>query len=345
VSATVTIAVKLANTAGTPVYNASATFRIGSQPSSAKIAALSETETATGYDGTAATQFTLGDITGAYSVVCEVRDAAGANVAGSPLTFNFATKADSEHLFIPSASETTEMPGGPNDKDSKDRFTKLLVDGQGRKLISYTDPTLGDLKADGKTKAEIAILVFDIYGNKAPGVSVRLTRRLRDTAGREAGREAFADTSQTAQTDVNGVALFEDSASDPGEYEYQADIGGLSYGPAFRVAFAAVALALGDVHVYPNPWRPGNPLCFAGDLSTNVTFTISVYDIRGSRARDIAGAAPIGLTPDGQRKLWCGEGVNNGGRPLASGVYMYYLEAWDAMGAAVTAKGQFSVVR
>lgn len=350
VSAPVALTVKLAAAAGTPVFNASATFRIDSQPSGAAGAAFSAAATATGYDGTAATTFTLGDKTGSYTVICEVKDNAGADVAGSPITLTFNASPDSQHLYVPGSADLTETPGGEADKDSKGRFTKLLVDGQGRTLISYTDPVLGGLKADGKTKAEFKIVVYDIHGNIVPGITVKLTRTFAATAGRSAGRSAAqtAASSQEETTDENGAAVFEDSTIDPGDYDYQAEVGGADYGPAFRVAYAASAIGLGDVHIYPNPWRPGNQLCFAGDISASITFTIKIYDIRGSRVRDIAGAAnPLILTPDGrQQAIWCGDGVNNGGRPLASGVYLYYFEAWDAAtGEEASTKGKFSVVR
>ncbi|MFA6450192.1 MAG: PQQ-binding-like beta-propeller repeat protein [bacterium] len=347
VAATSTLTVLLVDAGGIPVYGATASCHIASAPQGSEGAAVSAAPKITGADGKASFQFTLGDKIGDYSVLCDVIDASGAAVNGSPVEFLFSSKADVSRLFIPDQSELTETPGGQADKDSKGRWTKVLSDSTGRKLIVFTDSQLTKIPADAKTKVEIKIKVYDIHGNPAPGITVKLNRQPAD--GRSDSKQAGAEQSQQQSvTDADGTVSFEDSSSGPGEFDYQASIGDALFGGSFRMAFAAVPLALDDVHIFPNPWRPGSRLCFAGNLSTSITLKITIYDIRGGRVRDIAGFADIvTLTPDNrQQTLWCGEGVNNGGRPLGSGVYIYYLEAWDvATGVVTTTKGKFSVVR
>jgi hypothetical protein len=112
-------------------------------------------------------------------------------------------------------------------------------------------------------------------------------------------------------------------------------------------------LALTDVHTYPNPYVSARDsqitFAAAGLLgSENISIEIKVYDIRGSLVTTIAGgvAAPYVQNVYGNGYAlydWI-RPSNAAGRPLASGVYLYYLTARTAHYEA-TAKGKFSVVR
>ncbi|HOX29289.1 MAG TPA: Ig-like domain-containing protein, partial [bacterium] len=215
-----------------------------------------------------------------------------------------------------------------------------------------TDSAQTSIPADGKTTVEIEVVVFDIYGNPIPGIEVSISGKARDAAKNSLRKTNFAVTGinpDPKTTDSLGRAVFTITSDTPGDFELQAFVNGTEYGPAFRVAFAAVPLALSDVHAYPNPWNPSQTrtLCFAANLSGTPEISATVYDIRGKTVRELyASAATVGtLAPDGtQKNLVCWDGANNGGRQLASGVYMYKLTATDGAGA-ISTTGKFSVVR
>jgi len=284
-----------------------------------------------------------------YYFIVRARDAFG-NEDGNTARRSGIPTVDVAHIYFPQGA-LREQHRGVDEKDSNGWPMKALVDDGGRELVSYTDWESSLPQADSKATIEVAATVYDLNGNRASGITVKL-KLTNKSAGRPGSRAAFADTEMQAETDADGTAVFHVTASEPGEYEAQLEIGGRVYGGAFRMAFAAAQLSLTGVHTYPNPWRPGSPLCFAGVLTSKALIKITIYDIRGARVLDVLNYAdptvPASLTPIGgdQRILWCGDAVNNGGRPLAAGVYMYYLEAIeDATGAGATAKGKLSVVR
>ncbi len=284
-----------------------------------------------------------------YYFIVRAKDAAGNEETNTELKSGTPT-ADVEHLYYPE-EELSEQVRGSDQKDSSGWPTKALVDGSGRELVTYTDWETSIPRADSKAVIEVMAIVYDVHGNGAPGISVKLKMTNR-TAASSGSRTAFADSELQVDTGAGGIAVFQVTAADPGEYEAQLEIGGRTYGSSFRMVFAAVQLSLAGVHTYPNPWRPGNQLCFAGVITAPAWIKITLYDIRGARVLDAVNHAdptvPATLTPAGgdQRNLWCGDAVNNGGRPLANGVYIYYLEATDAAtGAGATAKGKLSIVR
>jgi hypothetical protein len=128
----------------------------------------------------------------------------------------------------------------------------------------------------------------------------------------------------------------------------------------FRVGGAPgviVPLQMDNIHTYPNPWRTtdGVPLRFAADdvrSQSDVLINIKIYDIRGTLVANLTDLMPRARY-DGSNPLvnngititeW--NAVNMAGRPLASGVYVYYLQANDtANGTSVTTTGKFSVIR
>lgn len=347
VTAQFPLTVRLADGDGTPVYYASASFRIASSPTGAQGAALSGASSRTAANGTAAATFTAGNKAGEYTVACDIVDAAGDPVSGSPVTFQFTAAADILHLAT--GDDLTQTPGGEEDKDSKGRETVLLVDGLERTCISYTDTAAAPVKADGNEFVEIAVTVYDIYGNTVSDVAVSLTATPVSGAARNASRTAAAISmiEMDGESDAQGIALFKLVTLYEGEFEVQLQVGGADFGPEFMVVFQAPTLALSDVHTYPNPWSPHiSPLlCFAGSLTTSVPLTIEIFDVRGSKVRDLAGAADVGdLAPDGvQQSLLCWDGTNNSGRLLANGVYLYYLNAWGDTRIDLT--GKFSVAK
>ena len=88
-------------------------------------------------------------------------------------------------------------------------------------------------------------------------------------------------------------------------------------------------------------------LCFAGELSTAADVVVSIFDIRGTKVRDlITPAAGVGgpAAATTQQNLTCWDGANNGGSLLASGVYLYSLAASNGA-TRVTANGKFSIVK
>lgn len=72
---------------------------------------------------------------------------------------------------------------------------------------------------------------------------------------------------------------------------------------------------------YPNPFNAETTIRFG--LSGEVDeISLSIYDIAGRRVRDFYWS---GLPPGQHRVIWYG--VDDNGRPLASGIYFYRLEA------------------
>ena len=125
----------------------------------------------------------------------------------------------------------------------------------------------------------------------------------------------------------------------------------------FRVGAAPQAvtpLQLLNVHTYPNPWRTtdGVPVRFAADAAAgdgSILVDIKIYDIRGSMVTTVqnvvAKAGAAYPTTNGAVTLAEWNAVNRAGSPLASGVYLYYLQATDLTnGTEVTHKGKLSVI-
>ncbi|MFA6449329.1 MAG: hypothetical protein WCX65_07680 [bacterium] len=129
----------------------------------------------------------------------------------------------------------------------------------------------------------------------------------------------------------------------------------------FKMGFAPQALTplqIYDVHTYPNPYvesmnrLDGIRFAAAGLNQGNVTITIKVYDIRGSLVSTLMRVLPSNydtapdVSENGAYTLYHWRPpVSATGRPLASGVYLYYLTARTPSGYEVTHKGKFSVVR
>jgi len=126
----------------------------------------------------------------------------------------------------------------------------------------------------------------------------------------------------------------------------------------FRNGFAPAQLSpivLNNIHTYPNPYVQSKNLADGIKFSaegptgqTGITVEIKVYDLRGSLVTTLIGAAAETADTRGTQKVYTlydwGRPVNASGRPLASGVYMYYLTARNSA-YNVTYKGKLSVVR
>jgi len=114
-------------------------------------------------------------------------------------------------------------------------------------------------------------------------------------------------------------------------------------------------LAMTNIHTYPNPYvigRHTGGLRFTADTmngDADITIDIQVYDIRGSLVASLMSIVPSDFQSvfenNGYTLLNWGTPLNNAGRQLASGVYLYYMHARDTNGYTVTYKGKFSVVR
>ena len=125
----------------------------------------------------------------------------------------------------------------------------------------------------------------------------------------------------------------------------------------FRVGAAPQAvtpLQLLNVHTYPNPWRTtdGVPVRFAADAAAgdgSILVDIKIYDIRGSMVTTVqnvvAKAGAAYPTTNGAVTLAEWNAVNRAGSPLASGVYLYYLQATDLTnGTEVNDRGKLSII-
>jgi hypothetical protein len=126
----------------------------------------------------------------------------------------------------------------------------------------------------------------------------------------------------------------------------------------FRMGFAPAALTplqIIDLHTYPNPYvesqnRADGIRFAAADVVAGageaVSVEIKIYDLRGSLVNTLAGSInESDPHENGAHTVYAWKPVANAaGRPLASGVYMYYLTARTA-NYTVTQKGSFSVVR
>ncbi|OQB35648.1 MAG: hypothetical protein BWY06_03078 [Candidatus Latescibacteria bacterium ADurb.Bin168] len=130
----------------------------------------------------------------------------------------------------------------------------------------------------------------------------------------------------------------------------------------FRTGLQApvlVPLQITDIRTYPNPyvqsrnWADGIKFA-AGGLSGYgpINIEIKVIDIRGSLVTTLAGVVNGNAPTDFSNVLennaytllhWTNP-VNAAGRPLASGVYLYYMTA-RTTNYEVTHKGKFSIVR
>jgi len=128
----------------------------------------------------------------------------------------------------------------------------------------------------------------------------------------------------------------------------------------FRMGFSPQTvqpLTLYDIHTYPNPYvesvnsMDGIRFAGAGLNQGNVTISIKIYDLRGSLVNTLMSVVPSDydtnptVNENGAFTLYnWRRPVNASGRPLAAGVYIYYLVA-RAGEYEVTHKGKFSVVR
>ncbi|MEW5945809.1 MAG: hypothetical protein AB1742_06385, partial [bacterium] len=135
---------------------------------------------------------------------------------------------------------------------------------------------------------------------------------------------------------------------------------GFRYG--YQPAGPIVVLNLYNVHTYPNPWlstmRPRNIVFSADgvqvDPNHTVSVTVHIYNIRGSLVRTIhrpsVPAAQLTAPDPGSTHHtayivaeW--DGRNNAGRDVASGIYLYILQATDDQNStSVTVKGKLSVI-
>ena len=125
-----------------------------------------------------------------------------------------------------------------------------------------------------------------------------------------------------------------------------------TFGFRFGAQAAAITpLQLANVHTYPNPRRTtdGVPVRFAADAVAGdgaILVDIKIYDIRGSHVATVQNLVDATYPQENNGvtiATW--NAVNHGGRPLASGVYLYYLHATDTTnGTIVTVTGKLSII-
>ena len=126
----------------------------------------------------------------------------------------------------------------------------------------------------------------------------------------------------------------------------------------FRMGFAPASLTplqIINLHTYPNPYvesqNRASGILFAADdviagTGENVSVDIKIYDLRGSLVTTLMGNInESDPHVNNAHTVFRWNPVSNAaGRPLASGVYMYYLTA-RTTNYTVTQKGTLSVVR
>lgn len=86
---------------------------------------------------------------------------------------------------------------------------------------------------------------------------------------------------------------------------------------------------------WPNPFNAGTVIAF--DLPATVPVRLIVFDVLGSRVRTLRHGEI--LTAGQYRTAW--NGLDDQGRPVASGVYLYRLVAGQQLEAA----GQMALIR
>lgn len=110
------------------------------------------------------------------------------------------------------------------------------------------------------------------------------------------------------------------------------------FGEPARAMASPPAVNLSDAYVYPNPFKPNSPGRFRADMITfkrlPAEATIRIFAITG---RLVAELHKTDRTVDHYE--W--SAVNDDGRKLASGVYIYYMTA----PGGGKARGKFAVIR
>jgi parallel beta-helix repeat protein len=91
-------------------------------------------------------------------------------------------------------------------------------------------------------------------------------------------------------------------------------------GAAGEVEQAAVATGFVLEQNYPNPFNPSTTIRFAVPQASQVT--LQIYDIRGALVKTLVSG---NLTAGRHQMVW--DGVNASGQPVASGVYLYRIQA------------------
>ncbi len=120
-----------------------------------------------------------------------------------------------------------------------------------------------------------------------------------------------------------------------GSHNYN-NLGGVVNQPTVVVTVSSVKL--GDVYVYPNPFKPNSSASFRAD---KITFkylpaeaTIRIFAITGKQVAELH-------KTDKTVDYYEWNAVNSDGRKLASGIYIYFIKA---PGGGRT-KGKFAVIR
>jgi hypothetical protein len=193
----------------------------------------------------------------------------------------------------------------------------------------------GNPRRTGVYGQEISTAVGAFTMRAAPGGGgVVLTWQLEKGAGtgwrvlrREAGSETYVELASGLKADDLGRVTYRDGGVEPGEaYRYRIELEGEEtflyeteevYVPVLRARLAQNA---------PNPFNPSTTIRYelpdgAGGASL-VRVRLGIYDARGGLVRTLVD----GLVEPGVREAtW--QGRDDRGRPVASGVYFYRLEA------------------
>jgi len=125
-----------------------------------------------------------------------------------------------------------------------------------------------------------------------------------------------------AETDVRFrlLLLSDSSIHQDGFYFDDFVIRGIQVATGVEVGAPALTRLTGNT---PNPFNPATTIRY--ELAAPAAVDLSVYDIAGRKVRTLESGAPAGAGE--HAVVW--DGTNDRGEPVASGVYLYRLEAGD----------------
>ncbi|HON56981.1 MAG TPA: T9SS type A sorting domain-containing protein, partial [bacterium] len=101
----------------------------------------------------------------------------------------------------------------------------------------------------------------------------------------------------------------------------------------------SVGLTSDTMYVYPNPVKPSQGETLKFKAINNSNLNIKIFDISGEKVIEIN--APV----DAGQDYYTWNLRNSSGKNIASGVYLYIMEARDNSGNSVIKRGKFAVIR
>jgi hypothetical protein len=194
-------------------------------------------------------------------------------------------------------------------------------------------PTVLTLNSDpgwvrANRTAVVSAEITDAFGNPVPAQSVTFTTGDGD-AGTLAAQAAKADDkSVVSVTDVDGVARVDYHSPRAAQMAtVTASSGNLSAEYALETALVDPNADGGHITNYPNPFHPDETATtIAYVLDDNASVRVRAYTVSGSLVLDRQYAAgDVGGSTGLNEIEW--DGRNGSGEPVASGGYIFYVEA------------------